>query len=173
MRTFWPIAITGVICTVLTLLVCYWMGGSRSTSQIESKENPPGLIEAAAKGKAASVSILAATSETNFDITHSGSGVLISEDGYIVTNYHVIAGGIRIQVQLDYRHEYTAQVIGVDSLHDVALLKINAKGLPFLEFGNSDSVRIGEQVLAVGSPYGLKGTVTEGIISAKDRDMRM
>jgi len=90
-----------------------------------------------------------------------------------VTNHHVIARGIEIHVQLDDRHEYIAQLVGTDSSHDVALLKIKATGLPNLEFGDSDSLRIGEQVLAVGNPYRLRSTVTSGIVSALDRDIKL
>lgn len=100
----------------------------------------------------------------------SGSGVIITEDGYIVTNNHVIAGADKIEVTLNDRREYTAELIGTDASTDVALLRIREKGLPFLNYGNSDAVRIGEWALAVGNPFNLNSTVTAGIISAKGRN---
>jgi serine protease Do len=100
----------------------------------------------------------------------SGSGVIISEDGYIVTNNHVIAGSDKIEVILNDRRTYDAEVIGADASTDVALLKIKEKGLPFLPYGNSDAVKVGEWALAVGNPFNLNSTVTAGIISAKGRN---
>lgn len=99
-----------------------------------------------------------------------GSGVIVSEDGYIVTNNHVIDGSDDITVVLNNKKEYKAKVIGKDANTDIALLKIEEHGLPYLEYGNSDDVELGEWVLAVGNPYNLTSTVTAGIISAKARD---
>jgi Do/DeqQ family serine protease len=101
----------------------------------------------------------------------SGSGVIISEDGYIVTNNHVIENSSRIDVSLEDNTRYTARVIGTDPTTDLALLKIEAKGLPYVRFGDSDKVRVGEWVLAVGNPFDLTSTVTAGIISAKTRNI--
>lgn len=101
----------------------------------------------------------------------SGSGVIISPDGLIATNNHVITGAQRIKVMLADEHEYEAEVIGVDPATDLALLKIEATKLPFLLFGNSDSLRVGEWVLAVGNPFNLESTVTAGIVSAKGRSI--
>lgn len=102
----------------------------------------------------------------------TGSGVIISEDGYIVTNNHVIKDASQIEITLNNRKSYTAKVIGTDSKMDIALLKINAdEKLPYTVFANSDSVKIGEWVLAVGNPYNLTSTVTAGIISAKARNL--
>lgn len=103
--------------------------------------------------------------------TVKGSAVLISADGYLVTNNHVIEGGSRIRVTLGDRREYDAEIVGVDAPTDLALLKIEADELPYLSFGNSDSLRVGEWVLAVGNPFGLKSTVTAGIVSAKGRSI--
>lgn len=100
----------------------------------------------------------------------SGSGVIISTDGYIVTNNHVIQGADKIEVVLNDKRSYIAEVIGTDPNTDVALLKIQEKELPFLNYGNSDVVKIGEWVLAVGNPFNLNSTVTAGIISAKGRN---
>ncbi|MDR1273609.1 MAG: trypsin-like peptidase domain-containing protein [Odoribacteraceae bacterium] len=102
-----------------------------------------------------------------------GSGVIISGDGYIVTNNHVIDNSDRITVTLDNKKEYEAKVIGKDPLTDIALLKIEEKNLPYLPYGNSDDVEPGEWVLAVGNPYNLTSTVTAGIISAKARELGM
>lgn len=99
----------------------------------------------------------------------SGSGVLISEDGYIVTNNHVVAGADELQVTLSNKKSYTAKVIGKEPAYDLAVIKIEAKGLPYLVYGNSDEVKIGQWVLAVGYPLNLETTVTAGIVSAKAR----
>ena len=103
----------------------------------------------------------------------SGSGVILSEDGYIVTNNHVIAQANEIEVVLNDKRSYTAQLIGTDPNTDIALLKIEATGLPTLEMGNSDDLRVGEWVLAVGNPFNLTSTVTAGIVSAKARNINI
>lgn len=98
-----------------------------------------------------------------------GSGFLISSDGYIVTNHHVIQDATKITVALDDGREYEAKLIGSDARSDLALLKIEAKELPFLVFGNSDELKIGEIAIAIGSPFGYSATFTMGVISGKDR----
>jgi serine protease Do len=103
----------------------------------------------------------------------TGSGVIISDDGYIVTNNHVVDGADKIEITLNNERTYTAAVIGKDPNTDLALLKINEKKLPFINFGNSDDVKIGEWVLAVGNPFNLTSTVTAGIISAKARNINI
>jgi serine protease Do len=105
--------------------------------------------------------------------TASGSGVIISEDGYIVTNNHVIQNAEKVEVVLNDKREYDAEVIGRDPSTDLALLKVNAKNLPFVYYGNSDDVKIGEWALAVGNPFSLTSTVTAGIISAKGRNINI
>ncbi len=102
-----------------------------------------------------------------------GSGVIISDDGYIVTNNHVVEGGSKIEVTLNDKRLYEAELIGRDPSTDLALLKIEAKQLPFLVYGNSDEVQIGEWVLAVGNPFNLTSTVTAGIVSAKARNINI
>lgn len=99
-----------------------------------------------------------------------GSGVIISKDGYIVTNNHVIAGANKIEVVLNDKRVYNAEVVGSDPSTDIALVKIKETDLPFLNYGNSDLVKVGEWVLAVGNPFNLNSTVTAGIISAKGRN---
>ncbi len=101
----------------------------------------------------------------------TGSGVIISEDGYIVTNNHVIDDADNIQITLNNDKRYKASLVGSDPSTDIALLKIDETGLPFISYGNSDEVRIGEWVLAVGNPFNLNSTVTAGIVSAKARDI--
>ena len=101
----------------------------------------------------------------------SGSGVIIREDGYIVTNNHVIDGATKIEVTLNTNQTYPATLVGADPATDVALLKIDASGLPIIPFGDSDKLRLGEWVIAIGSPYDLRSTITAGIVSAKGRSM--
>jgi len=102
----------------------------------------------------------------------TGSGVIISEDGYIVTNNHVIQDASELEVTLNNNKSYKAKVIGTDSKMDIALLKINAdEKLPYSTFADSDQVKVGEWVLAVGNPYNLTSTVTAGIVSAKARNL--
>lgn len=99
----------------------------------------------------------------------SGSGVIISDDGYIVTNNHVVAGADKVSVTMSDRKTYTAKVIAADPSYDLAVVKIDAKNLPFMLYGNSTDTKIGQWVLAIGYPLYLDATVTAGIISAKSR----
>ena len=101
----------------------------------------------------------------------SGSGVIISDDGYIVTNNHVVAGADEVTVTLDNRKTYSAKVIGADPAYDLAVVKVDLKSLPFMLYGNSDEVKIGQWVLALGYPLTLDATVTAGIVSAKARSL--
>lgn len=102
----------------------------------------------------------------------TGSGVIISEDGYIATNNHVIQNATELEVTLNNNKSYKAKLVGTDSKMDIALLKIEAdEKLPYATFGNSDNMKIGEWVLAVGNPYNLNSTVTAGIVSAKARNL--
>ncbi|MBW8050333.1 MAG: Do family serine endopeptidase [Cytophagales bacterium] len=107
----------------------------------------------------------------NYPRIGSGSGVIITDDGYIVTNNHVIKGGEKIEIILDDKRTYIAEVIGTDPSTDLALIKIDEKGLPFLKYGNSEDTKVGEWVLAVGNPFNLTSTVTAGIVSAKGRNL--
>ncbi|MBR1627201.1 MAG: trypsin-like peptidase domain-containing protein, partial [Bacteroidales bacterium] len=103
----------------------------------------------------------------------SGSGVIVSSDGYIVTNNHVVADADSITVTLNDRREYNARIIGTDANNDLAVIKIEASNLQAVEYGNSDEVRIGQWVLAVGNPFNLTSTVTAGIVSAKARNINI
>lgn len=101
----------------------------------------------------------------------SGSGVIISQDGYIVTNNHVIDGATEIDVTLNDKRSFKAKLVGTDPSTDIALLKVDGKDLPFVKFGDSDNLKVGEWVLAVGNPFNLTSTVTAGIVSAKARNL--
>ena len=105
-------------------------------------------------------------------LSGTGSGVIISPDGYIITNNHVIEGSEKISITTNDNKTYVAELVGADQKTDIALLKIEAdEELPFTTFANSDNAKIGEWVLAVGNPFNLTSTVTAGIISAKSRDL--
>ncbi|WP_234795140.1 S1C family serine protease [Hymenobacter arizonensis] len=101
----------------------------------------------------------------------SGSGVIIAANGYIVTNNHVIDKASKIEVVLDDKRKFEAELVGADPNTDLAVLKVKADNLPFVKYGNSDDVKVGEWVLAVGNPFNLNSTVTAGIISAKGRNI--
>ncbi len=103
----------------------------------------------------------------------SGSGVIISKDGYIVTNNHVVSNASEIEVVLQNKQSYKATMIGVDPSTDLAVIKIDANDLPNIVLGNSDEVKVGQWVLAVGNPFNLESTVTAGIISAKGRNLNI
>ena len=112
------------------------------------------------------VAITAADNESS----SYGSGVIISSDGFIVTNNHVIANASKIRVIVQHKDIYAAVIVGNDAPTDVALIKINASGLPVAVFGDSDKLKVGERVAAIGNPFGLESTLTSGIVSAKNRD---
>jgi Do/DeqQ family serine protease len=139
--------------------------------------SPTNFISAAERVTAAVVNIKT-MQESRFDLwgngsvgTSSGSGVIITPDGYIVTNNHVVEDGDQVEVTLNDKREYKADIIGIDPSTDLALLKIKGKEMPYLDLGNSDSLRVGEWVLAVGNPFNLESTVTAGIVSAKGRSI--
>jgi len=100
-----------------------------------------------------------------------GSGFIISDDGYVLTNHHVVDGATKVMVRLNDRRELEAEVIGSDKRSDVALLKVDAVDLPTLSMGSSDALEVGEWVLAIGSPFGFDHSVTAGIVSAKERSL--
>ncbi len=106
-------------------------------------------------------------------VAGSGSGVIISEDGYIATNNHVINGATKIEVTLNDKRTYNGTIVGTDPTTDLALIKIEEKDLPAIYYGNSDDVNIGQWVLAVGNPFNLTSTVTAGIVSAKGRNINI
>lgn len=106
-------------------------------------------------------------------VYNSGSGVIVSEDGVIVTNNHVVDKADEIEVVMNDKRTFKARVIGTDPSSDLAVLKISAKGLPYVKFDNSDNLRTGEWVIAVGNPFNLTSTVTAGIVSAKGRNINI
>ncbi|MEM6318536.1 MAG: trypsin-like peptidase domain-containing protein [Bacteroidota bacterium] len=138
--------------------------------------SPTNFIAAASKATPAVVNIKASRGGDYFWESLSastGSGVIISPNGYIVTNNHVIEEGKVFRVTLYDKREYNAKLVGTDPSTDLALLKVNGDKLPFLPFGNSDSLQTGEWVLAVGNPFNLESTVTAGIVSAKGRNIHI
>ena len=135
---------------------------------------PDNFTSAAQKARPAVVYIRTLADEKSWRAEQeksAGSGVIISSEGHVVTNHHVVEDGQDLQVTLNDRRTFAATVIGVDPNTDLALLKIEADQLPFLVFGNSDSLAVGEWVLACGNPFRLQSTVTAGIVSAKGRDI--
>lgn len=108
-----------------------------------------------------------------YPVQAAGSGVIIAPDGYIITNNHVVEDAEKITVTLNDKREFNATLVGTDAEADLALIKIEESQLPYLSFGNSDKVRIGEWVLAVGNPFNLTSTVTAGIVSAKARNLNI
>ncbi len=100
-----------------------------------------------------------------------GSGFIVSQDGYILTNFHVVDGADEVVVRMNNRREFTAEVIGKDERSDIALIKIDADNLPAVKIGDSKDLKVGEWVLAIGSPFGFDHTVTAGIVSAKGRNL--
>ncbi len=138
--------------------------------------SPTNFIAAASKATPAVVNIKASKGGDYFWESLSastGSGVIISPNGYIVTNNHVIEEGKVFRVTLHDKREFNAKLVGTDPSTDLALLKVNSGDLPFLPFGNSDSLMTGEWVLAVGNPFNLESTVTAGIVSAKGRNIHI
>nr|NQU94058.1 Do family serine endopeptidase [Bacteroidota bacterium] len=109
----------------------------------------------------------------NQPLVATGSGVIITENGYIVTNNHVVQNADRLEVTLNDKRAYEAEIIGTDPTTDLALIKILEDDLPFVTYGDSDKIRVGEWVLAVGNPFNLTSTVTAGIVSAKARDINI
>ncbi len=107
------------------------------------------------------------------EVRGSGSGVIVTADGYIITNNHVIEDADEVEVTLNDKRTFNAEVVGRDPSTDIALLKIKSTGLTFIGFGDSDAIRLGEWVLAVGNPFNLTSTVTAGIVSAKGRSLNL
>ena len=132
-------------------------------------------VEGVAQAVAPSIVTIESFSEDSALAAYGqGSGIIMSEDGYIITNAHVIEGAtLAVKVRLQDGTEYSATVIGSDVKGDIAVIKIEADGLQAAQFGNSDAVNVGEQVIAIGSPAGLEGSVTTGIVSGVDRMIRV
>jgi S1-C subfamily serine protease len=142
---------------------------SSSTSASVVPSSQKGTVSGVAKAVSPSIVEISATSNAG---SSTGSGVIITGDGEIVTNNHVVSGASSIKVSTSDGTSYTAEVVGTDASKDLALIKLrNASGLTAATLGNSDGVQVGDEVVAIGSPEGLTGTVTSGIVSALDRDV--
>lgn len=178
-----PFTIRAILSIAMPLCLLLCTNGCIQEPHQEVKY-APGMQFAAHKGKEGAVFIRTqihpeAITDTTSQGVKTGSGAIISSDGYIVTNYHVVSHAQSVNVSLHdyyYPREHVpdhvpAEVIGTDSTYDLALIQIDAQNLSFLEFGNSDSIRLGESVLAIGNPYRLHHTVTSGIVSAVSRDL--
>ncbi|MEU5226345.1 trypsin-like peptidase domain-containing protein [Streptomyces toyocaensis] len=141
--------------------------GSTGTAVVPSSQK--GTVSGVARAVSPSIVEIKATSNSG---SSTGSGVIITENGEIITNNHVVAGASSIKVRTDDGTTYTAELVGTDSKKDLALIKLeDASGLKAATLGDSDAVQVGDQVVAIGSPEGLTGTVTSGIVSALDRDV--
>lgn len=151
----------------------------KSNDVLYRASQPNDFIDAAQKARESVVYIRILTKNGSQQLlsddlnSSSGSGVIISPDGYITTNHHVVENAIRIDVTLNDNREFGAELIGSDPTTDLALIKIDSNDLPFALFGNSDSLKVGEWVLASGNPFRLQSTVTAGIVSAKARNINI
>ncbi|MEV5882534.1 trypsin-like peptidase domain-containing protein [Streptomyces sp. NPDC052020] len=147
-------------------------GGTVAASSTGTTAVPAGqkgTVASVAQAVSPSIVEISAASNTG---ASTGSGVIITADGEIITNNHVVSGASSVEVTTSDGKKYTAEVVGTDSAKDLALIKLGgASGLPAATLGDSDAVRVGDQVVAIGSPEGLTGTVTSGIVSALDRDV--
>ena len=198
MKKVFPFLVTGILSTFLALGIFTYLDNDdvqkevviqqpiltnyspkQPVTSLTKQITSPDLVMAANTSKIAVVFIESRTivPAGYFSRRHAeastGSGVIISEDGYIATNHHVIDGGDEITVLLDDGREYEAKLIGSDPSTDLALLKVDAETLPHLTFGNSDSLMVGEWVMAIGNPFRLYSTVTAGIVSAKSRNINI
>ncbi|MEU6459627.1 trypsin-like peptidase domain-containing protein [Streptomyces sp. NPDC047065] len=143
------------------------VASATSTNVVPSSQK--GTVSGVAKAVSPSIVEINATSNAG---SSTGSGVIITDDGEIITNNHVVSGASSVKVKTSDGKQYTAEVVGTDSKKDLALIKLeNASGLKAASLGDSDAVGVGDQVVAIGSPEGLTGTVTSGIVSALDRDV--
>ncbi|WP_329471422.1 trypsin-like peptidase domain-containing protein [Streptomyces sp. NBC_01723] len=143
------------------------VASATSTNVVPSSQK--GTVSGVAKAVSPSIVEISATSNAG---SSTGSGVIITDDGEIITNNHVVSGASSVKVRTSDGKQYTAEVVGTDSRKDLALIKLeNASGLKAASLGDSDAVGVGDQVVAIGSPEGLTGTVTSGIVSALDRDV--
>lgn len=189
MKQILIICFSSCVSTLVAVLICFSFFNDEikkssdenfshlisQTDRIE-RTDKTSFTYAASLGKKSVVSIRSIqtkASANNNKSTVSGSGVIISPDGYIVSNHHVIDKANELIITLNDNKEYKAQVVGSDASTDIALLKIPGNDLPFLRFGNSDSLQIGEWVLAIGNPFRLQSTVTAGIVSAKAREINI
>ncbi len=152
---------------------------SNKLGRMFRSSTPTDFIEAAKNSRQAVVFIRSMRKMNDQNLladsydAETGSGVIISSDGFIVTNNHVVNGGDVVEVMLNDNREYKAKIVGTDTNTDLALIKIEATELDYLVFGNSDSLQVGEWVMAIGNPFKLQSTVTAGIVSAKGRNINI
>ncbi|MFC9507501.1 S1C family serine protease [Streptomyces sp. NPDC057002] len=175
-----PVALLAAVAIVAAAIgggTAYGIQELTGNDTVASSSTSTNVVPSSQKGtvsgvaKAVSPSIVEISADSNAG-SSTGSGVIITGDGEIITNNHVVAGASQIKVTTDDGKSYTAKVVGTDSKKDLALIKLeNASGLKTATLGDSAGVGVGDQVVAIGSPEGLTGTVTSGIISALDRDV--
>ncbi|WP_340377922.1 trypsin-like peptidase domain-containing protein [Streptomyces sp. SS7] len=179
-RTRGPLALLAAVAIVAAAVgggTAYGIQELTGKDQVVSSSTTTSVVPSSKTGNVASIAAAVSPSVVEVNATLSngsstGSGVIITSDGEIVTNNHVIAGASSIKVRTSDGKSYTAKVVGTDSKKDLALIKLeNASGLKAATLGNSDGVQVGDQVVAIGSPEGLTGTVTSGIVSALNRDV--
>ncbi|MFF7448180.1 MULTISPECIES: trypsin-like peptidase domain-containing protein [unclassified Streptomyces] len=179
-RTRGPIALLAAVAIVAAAIgggTAYGIQELTGNDTVASSSTSTTVVPSADKGTVSGVAKAVSPSIVEINATlgngsSTGSGVIITGDGEIITNNHVISGATSIKVSTSDGKEYTAKVVGTDSAKDLALIKLeNASGLTPATLGNSDGVQVGDQVVAIGSPEGLTGTVTSGIVSALNRDV--
>ncbi|WP_327717909.1 trypsin-like peptidase domain-containing protein [Streptomyces sp. NBC_00490] len=179
-RTRGPLALLAAVAIVAAAIgggTAYGIQELTGNDTVTSSSTSTNVVPSSAKGTVSGVAKAVSPSIVEINATLSngsstGSGVIITGDGEIITNNHVVSGASSIKVSTSDGKEYTAKVVGTDSAKDLALIKLeNASGLTPATLGNSDGVQVGDQVVAIGSPEGLTGTVTSGIVSALDRDV--
>lgn len=155
--------------------VLHSQGGETTTKQLSATgtASVTGVVEAVADSVVEiNCRVRVSSGMFYYNATGAGSGVIISEDGNIITNHHVIEGATAITVRLRDGEEFAASLVGSDSRHDIAIIKIDADGLTVATFGDSDMLKVGQTAIVIGNPLGtLGGTVTSGIISALDREI--
>ncbi|MDH6498296.1 trypsin-like peptidase domain-containing protein [Streptomyces sp. SAI-149] len=179
-RTRGPLALLAAVAIVAAAIgggTAYGIQELAGNDTVASSSTSTNVVPSSAKGTVAGVAKAVSPSIVEINATSNagestGSGVIITSDGEIITNNHVISGADSIKVSTSDGKTYTAKVVGTDSKKDLALIKLeNASGLSVATLGNSDGVQVGDQVVAIGSPEGLTGTVTSGIVSALNRDV--
>ncbi|WP_030318190.1 S1C family serine protease [Streptomyces sp. NRRL B-3229] len=179
-RSRGPIALLAAVAIVAAVIgggTAYGIQELTGNDTVTSSSTSTSVVPSSAKGTVAGVAKAVSPSIVEINATSNsgestGSGVIITSDGEIITNNHVVAGASTIKVSTSNGKTYTAKVVGTDPKKDLALIKLeNASGLSVATFGNSDGVQVGDQVVAIGSPEGLTGTVTSGIVSALNRDV--
>jgi S1-C subfamily serine protease len=179
-RTRGPLALLAAVAIVAAAIgggTAYGIQELTGNDTVASSSTSTNVVPSSAKGTVAGVAKAVSPSIVEINATSNagestGSGVIITSDGEIITNNHVISGATSVKVSTSDGRTYTAKVVGTDSKKDLALIKLeNASGLTPATLGNSDGVQVGDQVVAIGSPEGLTGTVTSGIVSALNRDV--